>query len=96
MFFSRSKSTHRDSHFRIRRAVFGHLQYSGSTRQGTLSEYIAVPADECSKVPDGISLTTAAAAPSEALTAVQGLRKTGALEGKHVLVVAVRCPQHRS
>jgi len=68
--------------------VFGHLQYSGSTRQGSLSEYITVPEDECSKVPDGIPLTTAAAAPSEALTAVQGLRKAGALEGKRVLVVA--------
>lgn len=68
--------------------VFGHLQYHGSTRQGSLSEYITVPADECSKVPDGISLTTAAAAPTEALTALQGLRKAGALEGKRVLVVA--------
>jgi len=73
---------------RTQRTVFGHLQYAGSTRQGSLSEYITVPADECSKVPDGVSLTAATAASTEALTAVQGLRKAGALEGKRVLVVA--------
>mmetsp|Transcript_2604 Transcript_2604/g.4081 ORF Transcript_2604/g.4081 Transcript_2604/m.4081 type:complete len:126 (-) Transcript_2604:675-1052(-) len=32
-------------------AVHGHLQYSSKTKQGTLTDYITVPASECAKIP---------------------------------------------
>lgn len=68
--------------------VFGHLQYSSSTRQGSLAEYITVPASECAKVPEGVAMDTAAAVTSEALAALQALRDQGGLsEGKSVLVI---------
>jgi len=70
-------------------SVFGHLQYASSTRQGSLAEYIAVPASELAKVPEGISMDTAAAVTTEALTALQGMRDQGGLsEGQSVLVIA--------
>ena len=70
-------------------AVFGHLQYSGSTKQGTLAEYVTVPVSECAKVPDDIAMDTAAAVTSESLTALQGLRDQGRLtEGMSVLIIA--------
>jgi len=69
--------------------VFGHLQYSGSTRQGSLAEYITVPIDECAKVPIGIAMDMAAAVTTESLTALQGLRDQGGLcKGKSVLIIA--------
>ena len=69
--------------------VFGHLQYSGSTRQGSLAEYITVPVDECAKVPEGIAMDMAAAVTTESLTALQGLRDQGGLcKGKSVLIIA--------
>lgn len=51
--------------------VFGHLQYSSSTKQGTLAEYITVPALECAKVPSGVHLDIASAISTESLTALQ-------------------------
>lgn len=69
--------------------VFGHLQYSGSTRQGSLAEYVTVPEDECAKVPKGIAMDVAAAVTTESLTALQGLRDQGGLcEDKSVLIIA--------
>jgi len=70
-------------------SVFGHLQYSSATRQGSLAEYVTVPASELAKSPEGISMDTAAAVTTEALTALQGMRDMGGLsEGKSVLVIA--------
>lgn len=70
-------------------AVFGHLQYESSTRQGSLSEWIVVPEFECAKVPQGVPMDVAAAVTTEALTALQAMRDHGDLsEGKSVLVIA--------
>lgn len=71
-------------------AVFGHLQYANSTKQGSLAEYITVPAGECAKVPeDCAEMDVAAAVTTEALTALQGLRDQGGLcEGGSVLIIA--------
>lgn len=70
-------------------AVFGHLQYATTTLQGSLSEYIVVPENECAEVPEGVSMDVAAAVTTEALTALQGMRDQGDLaEGKDILVIA--------
>jgi NADPH:quinone reductase-like Zn-dependent oxidoreductase len=69
--------------------VFGHLQYSSSTKQGSLAEYITVPSSDCALIPDGIEMDVAAAVTAESLTALQGLRDQGGLcEGQCVLVIA--------
>merc|ERR1712232_774566 len=68
--------------------VFGHLQYAPSTKQGSLAEYITVPALECAKVPSGVALDVACAISTEALTALQTMRDLGGLsKGKKVLVI---------
>jgi len=68
--------------------VFGHLQYAPSTKQGTLAEYITVPALDCAQVPVGVPLDVAAAIPTESLTALQAMRDLGGLsEGMKVLVI---------
>ena len=68
--------------------VFGHLQASSSTKQGSLAEYITVPALECAKVPSGVALDVACASTAESLTALQAMRDLGGLsEGKKVLVI---------
>lgn len=70
-------------------AVHGHLQYSSKTKQGTLSEYITVPASECAKIPEGINMDAAAAVTSEALTALQAMRDKGGLsKGESILIIA--------
>ncbi|KAL9186817.1 hypothetical protein ACHAXT_010537 [Thalassiosira profunda] len=70
-------------------AVFGHLQYASSTRQGSLAEYITVPASETAKIPDGIAMDVAAAVATESLTALQAMRDQGGLsEGKSILIIA--------
>lgn len=70
-------------------AVFGHLQYASSTRQGSLAEYITVPALECAAIPESIEMDVAAAVTTEALTALQGMRDHGGLsEGKSILIIA--------
>ncbi len=69
-------------------AVYGHLQYSSRTQQGALADFITVPASECAKIPR-ISLETAAAVTTEALTALQAMRDKGGLsEGKSILIIA--------
>lgn len=68
--------------------VFGHLQYASSTKQGTLAEYITVPASECAKVPSDVALDVASAITTESLTALQAMRDLGGLsEGKKVLII---------
>lgn len=70
-------------------AVFGHLQYASATRQGSLAEYITVPASECAKIPEGVAMDAAAAVTTEALTALQGMRDQGGLsDGKRILIIA--------
>lgn len=70
--------------------VFGHLQYASSTKQGSLAEYITVPASDCAVVPEGVEMDVAAAVTTEALTALQALRDNGGLtsKGKSVLIIA--------
>jgi len=70
-------------------AVFGHLQYASTTRQGSLADYITVPSSECAKIPEGVEMDVAAAVTVEALTALQGMRDQGGLcEGKSILIIA--------
>jgi len=70
-------------------AVHGHLQYSSKTKQGTLTDYITVPASECAKIPEGINMDVAAAVTTEALTAIQAMRDKGGLsKGKSILIIA--------
>lgn len=69
--------------------VFGHLQYSSSTRQGSLAEWITIPELECAKIPAGVKMDVAAAVTTEALTSIQAMRDKGGLsEGKSVLIIA--------
>jgi len=81
-------SAEKNNDLKVGDLVFGHLQYSSSTKQGTLAEYIAVPSLECAKVPSGVALNVASAITTEALTALQAMRDLGGLsEGKKVLVI---------
>jgi len=60
--------------------VFGHLQYSNQTTQGSLAEYITVKANSCAHKPKSINPSIAAASTTETLTALQGLRDIGGLQ----------------
>lgn len=67
--------------------VFGHLPYSSSTTQGSLSEYITVKSDALAVKPNSIGMDMAAASTTEPLTALQALRDIGRLpKGGRVLV----------
>merc|ERR1712232_1230427 len=67
--------------------VFGHLPYSSSTTQGSLSEYITVKSDALAVKPNGITMDAAAASTTEPLTSLQALRDIGKLpKGGKVLV----------
>jgi len=67
--------------------VFGHLPYSSSTTQGSLSEYITVKSDGLAVKPESIEMDMAAASTTEPLTALQALRDVGKLpKGGRVLV----------
>jgi alcohol dehydrogenase len=69
-------------------AVFGHLPFSGKTRQGTFSELITVRAGQVAVKPDGVEHETAAAAATVGLTALQALDdRAGTREGARVLVL---------
>jgi len=64
----------------------------GTTRmmfgaQGSHAEQVAVPAKRIVPVPAGLSFEEAAALPVAALTALNGLRQCGELQGKAVVVV---------
>lgn len=68
--------------------VFGHLAYSGKTRQGTLAERVAVDAGSVGPKPEGVDHATAAASATVGLTALQALRdKAGVTEGSRVLII---------
>ena len=67
--------------------VFGHLPYSRSTEQGSLAEYITVPASTCAIKPAAVPSDVAAASTTESLTALQALRDYGRLqEDSRVLI----------
>lgn len=68
-------------------AVFGHLPYSPTTRQGSLAELVAVKPHEVGLKPEGVPHEHAAAAATVGCTALQGLRDKGRLAaGQRVLV----------
>jgi len=67
--------------------VFGHLQYSSNTTQGSLSEYITVKSDALAVLPESMSMDLGAAATTEPVTALQALRDIGKLpKDGHILV----------
>lgn len=67
--------------------VFGFLPYSRKNHQGSMAEYVSVPADSVAKKPDAVSHVHAACAATTASTALQGLRDKGELKsGEKVLV----------
>jgi NADPH:quinone reductase-like Zn-dependent oxidoreductase len=69
-------------------AVWGHLAYSMSQKQGTFAEYINLPGENLAAKPDGISYHVAAAAPTITMTSLQSMRDLGRLiEGGKVLII---------
>lgn len=76
------------SNFEVGMQVFGHLPYSSSTVQGSLSEFITVKADALAVKPKTIAMDLAAASTTEPVTALQALRDIGNLpeSGGSVLV----------
>ncbi len=69
-------------------AVFGHLPYSGKTRQGAFSEHVTLAANDVAAKPDGVSHIAAASSATVGLTALQALRdKARVSEGARVLVL---------
>jgi NADPH-dependent curcumin reductase CurA len=74
----------RTTQFRPGDAVFGDLSGSG---YDAFAEYVAAPAHAVALKPAGLTFEQAAAVPSGALTALQGLRDAGQLQpGQKVLV----------
>jgi len=66
--------------------VFGMLRFPALA--GAYAEYVAAPADQLARVPDGVDAHTAAAMPMVALTAWQSLVTHGGLTaGQRVLVL---------
>lgn len=69
-------------------AVWGHLAFTPSQRQGTFSEFIVIPRDELAAKPDDVSFDVAAAAATVTMTALQSLRDLGKLkEGRKALII---------
>jgi NADPH:quinone reductase len=68
--------------------VFGHLPYSGSTRQGAFAELVTQPREQLARLPDEVEHPVAAAAATVGLTALQSIRDVaGVGKGKRVLVI---------
>lgn len=68
-------------------AVFGFLPYSPKNRQGTMAEYVSVPASSVAKKPEEVPFVHAACAATTASTALQALRDKGELKfGERVLI----------
>jgi NADPH:quinone reductase-like Zn-dependent oxidoreductase len=69
-------------------AVWGHLAYSMTQRQGSFAEYLTVPRDALAVKPDNVPFHVAAAAATVSMTSLQALRDLGGLQtGGRVLVV---------
>lgn len=67
-------------------------QVYGTTRmmlgaQGSLAERVAVPGKRVARMPAGLSFEEAAALPVAALTALNGLRRCGEMEGRDLVVL---------
>ena len=68
-------------------AVFGHLAYSMSTRQGSFADFVAIEPDHVGSKPPSVSHVDAAATATAGCTALQALRDKGRLQpGQRVLV----------
>ncbi len=69
-------------------AVWGHLAFTGSQRQGTYAEYVTVGRDAVAVKPAAVPFDAAAAAATCALTSLQAMRDIGRLTaGQRVLVI---------
>lgn len=68
--------------------VFGFLPYSGSNRQGSFAERVAVPRGTVARKPAAVTHAIAAAAATPGASALQALRDKGSLKtGGRVLVI---------
>ncbi len=69
-------------------AVWGHLAYSPSQKQGAFAEYVTSPRASVAAKPDDVPYQVAAAAATVAMTSLQSLRDLGELgEGGQVLII---------
>lgn len=69
-------------------AVWGHLAFSNSQKQGTFAEYVTVPRAALAAKPDDVPYHVAAAAATVTMTSLQSLRDLGGLgEGGKALIV---------
>jgi len=69
-------------------AVWGHLPFSNTTKQGTFSEYITLSREELAVKPDNVSYHIAVASPTITMTSLQSMRDLGGLdEGGKVLII---------
>lgn len=69
-------------------AVWGHLAYSRSQKQGAFAEYVTLPHAAVAVKPDDIPYHVAAAAATVAMTSLQSLRDLGRLgEGDKALII---------
>ena len=74
-------------HLNTGEEVFGFLPYSTKNKQGTLSEYVAVPADTVGVKPEHVSHAEAAGAATVGCTALQALRNKGRMSsGQRILI----------
>ena len=71
-------------------AVWGHLAFSPSQKQGAFAEYITVPRENLAVKPEDVPYDSAAAAATVTMTALQSLRDLGRLgkKGKALIVGA--------
>ena len=69
-------------------AVWGHLAYSMSQKQGAFAEYVTLPREALAIKPDDVPFHVAAAAATIAMTSLQSLRDLGRLsEGGSALII---------
>ena len=69
-------------------AVWGHLAYSMSQKQGAFAEHITMPREALAAKPDNVPYHVVAATPTVALTGLQSLRDLGRLrEGSKALII---------
>lgn len=69
-------------------AVWGHLAYSTSTKQGTFAEFVTLLRADLAVKPDNVPFRVAAAAPTIAMTSLQSMRDLGRLgDGDKVLII---------
>ena len=76
--------------FHVGDSVFGHLQYTPFTKQGSCSEYVVVPKTDLAKLPSSykhLSMKTAAACTTEGITALQALRDLGQVQAKDSVLI---------